>query len=219
MEALIRELKGSHRSFAADLSVPEGIDAAASELASETPDLLINNAGFGTKGLFWEAPFDEQVRMHRVHIDATLALTRAVLPGMVARDSGAVINVASVAGFLRSPGSVSYCATKAWINAFSEGVYLDLKKKGSRVAIQSLCPGFTYSEFYDTMGVGRGTVPKWLWMSANDVVDDSLAALEKLKLFVVPGWPYKLIVGLIPKLPVGMRLRIEGSSPQSRNRV
>ena len=86
---LARDLPGSHDTFACDLSTAEGLDAAADRVASQ-PDLelLVNNAGFGTKGRFWETPFEDQRRMHRLHVDATLVLTHAVLPGMVARDRG-----------------------------------------------------------------------------------------------------------------------------------
>ena len=88
------------------------------DLAS-TPglDLLVNNAGFGTRGRFWEAPLDGQERMHRLHVMATMRLTRAALAAMVPRGRGGAINVSSVAGFGQSPGNISYCATKAWMNS------------------------------------------------------------------------------------------------------
>lgn len=219
LESIVREVPGAHRIFAADLSRPEGIEALASEIGSEPVDLLVNNAGFGTKGRFFESPLEDNERMHRVHMDAVLALTHAVLPGMVRRDSGAVINVSSVAGYARSPGNVSYCATKAWINAFTEGLYLELKGLNSKVVVQALCPGFTYTEFHDVMKVDRGAVPKWLWMDAGVVVDASLDALRTGKLFVVPGWPYRLLTAVMPKLPVGLRLRAEAASPHSKSRM
>jgi short-subunit dehydrogenase len=206
--------------MAADLSRLDEIDAVATRLSSESRlGLLVNNAGFGTKGRFWETPLDDQVAMHRVHIDATMRLTRAALVGMVARDEGAVINVSSVAAFFRSPANVSYCATKAWINAFTEGLYLELKGKGSRVGVQALCPGFTYTEFHDVMGADRAQVAKWLWMRADDVVDASLGALGSGKLFVVPGWQYKLVVAVATKFPVAWRVVLEARSPHTRSRL
>jgi hypothetical protein len=204
----------------ADLTVPEDLEAVATRLETEPRlSLLVNNAGFGTKGLFFEAPLEDQVRMHRLHVDATLRLTRAALPGMVGRDSGAVVNVSSVAGFTHNAGSVSYSATKAWINSFTEGLYLDLRAAGSRVIVQALCPGFTYTEFHDTMGLERSTIPRSLWMRAEDVVDASLAGLGKRKLFVVPGWKYRLIVAILPKLPFRMRLALEQRAPYRKDRV
>ena len=127
----------------------------------------MNNAGFGTKGRFYESPLATQAAMHRVHIDATMRLSHAALRSMTARDEGAIVNVSSVAAFVRSPANVSYCATKAWINAFTEGLYLELKGAGSKVDVQSLCPGFTYTEFHDVLGADRNKVPKWLWMNAE----------------------------------------------------
>jgi short-subunit dehydrogenase len=224
LEQLAAELERVHRVHVgvciADLSVAAEMDRVAARLAAEPRlDLLVNNAGFGVKGLFYEAPLDEQLKMHRLHIGAILRLTHAALAPMVARGRGAIVNVASVAGFTRSPGSVSYCATKAWVNAFTEGVYLDLKSARSPVVAQALCPGFTYSEFHDVAGVNRASIPKSLWMTAEDVVDASLAGLRRRKLFVVPGWRYKLIVALVNRIPVRLRLALEAGAPHKRTRL
>ena len=224
LEQLGTELSGAHgiatEAFAADLARLDDIDRVADRLAAEPRlALLINNAGFGTKGRYWEAPLDEQVAMHRVHIDATMRLSHAALRSMVARDEGAVINVSSVAGFMRSPANVSYCATKAWINAFTEGLYLELMGLGSKVTVQSLCPGFTYTDFHDAMGVDRTEVASWLWMNAGDVVETSLAALPSRKLYVIPGWKYRFFVALATKLPAALRLRMEARSPYTRSRM
>ena len=173
----------------------------------------------GVKGRFWEAPLDKQIEMHRLHIGAILRLTHAALGPMVARGRGAIINVASVAGFTRSPGSVSYCATKAWVNAFTEGIYLDLKSARSPVVVQALCPGFTDSEFHDVAGVDRASIPKSFWMSAEDVVEASLAGLRRRKLFVVPGWRYKLVVALVNRIPMRLRLALESAAPHNRARL
>jgi short-subunit dehydrogenase len=213
-------LAGAHETLAADLATPEGIRLSASRLASDTRlALLVNNAGFGTKGRFFEAPFEEQARMHALHVQATLGLSHAALQGMVARDSGGIINVSSVAAFTRSPGNASYCATKAWMNAFTEGLYLDLKTIRSKVTVQALCPGFTYTEFHDVMGVDRGAIPAWLWMRAETVVDASLRGLDSGRLLVVPGAMNRLFASLIPRLPGPLRLRLELASPHSRKRL
>jgi short-subunit dehydrogenase len=109
-----------------------------------------------------------------------------------------------VAGFAQTPGSVSYCATKAWINSFTEGLYLELKSAGSAVKVQALCPGFTYSEFHDVMGMDRSRIPKFLWLGADDVVEMSLAGLDRGKLFVVTGGVYKALVVLERLIPRGL---------------
>jgi short-subunit dehydrogenase len=220
LQDLAAKLPTEVEPFVADLSTADGIEATAARLAHEPRlSMLVNNAGFGLRGRFFESPFEEQARMHRVHIDAILRLTHAALGGMVRRNQGAVINVSSVAGFVRSPGNVSYCSTKAWINAFTEGLYLDLRSAGSRVAVQSLCPGFTYTEFHDVLGMDRGVIPKWLWLKAEDVVEASLAGVDRGKLFVIPGARYRWFVSWFSRLPLGVRLRLEERSPHTRSRL
>jgi short-subunit dehydrogenase len=204
----------------ADLSTEDGIASTAARLAAEERlHLLVNNAGFGTVGRFHELDAAAHTAMHRVHMDATMRLSHAALPGMVARNAGAIVNVASVAGFLRSPANVSYCATKAWINAFTEGLYLELAGLRSNVTVQALCPGFTYTEFHDVVGIDRAQIPKWLWMPADFVVDASLAAIPSRKLYVIPGLKYRVIVAVVTKMPAWLRLKLEARSPQSRNRL
>jgi short-subunit dehydrogenase len=132
---------------------------------------------------------------------ATVQLTHAALTNLVTRGTGGVINVASVAGFGQSPGSVSYCATKTWMNSFTEGLAMELAARKSLVKVQALCPGFTLSEFHDVAHMDRRTIPKSLWMTADFVVSESLRAFDKGTLFVVPGWRYKLMVALMRAIP------------------
>ncbi len=204
----------------ADLTLDEDLDRVAERLATqERFALLVNNAGFGTRGRFWEADLASQERMHKLHIGATLRLTHAALRNMVRHDFGGIVNVASVSSFLRSPGTTSYSATKAWMTAFTEGLYLELKTARSNVVVQALCPGFTYSEFQEAMGVSRQRTmgPAW-WLTSEEVVDASIDGLRRRKLFVVPGWRYKLITALLSRLPVPLRTRIEGISGPARSR-
>ncbi len=207
--------------LAADLAATNGIraEALAADLTDDAElkiveervarsggiDLLVNNAGFGVGGRFWETAIEAQDSLHRLHIMATMRLTHAALPAMTARNSGAVINVSSVAGFLPAAVSSTYGSTKAWINAFTEGLYLELKSRRSAVRVQALCPGFTYSEFHDVAHMDRSVIPKQMWMRAEDVVAASLRGLDREKLFVVPGWQYKLVVALVPALPKFIR--------------
>ncbi|MBI5576326.1 MAG: SDR family oxidoreductase [Deltaproteobacteria bacterium] len=164
-------------------------------------EFLVNNAGFGTRDLFFETDVEGQDRMHRLHVIASVRLSHAALGGMVARGKGCLVNVSSVAAFGHSPGNASYCATKAWMNSFTEGLYLDLATVGSPVKVQALCPGYTLTEFHDASGIGRDHVPRNWWMSAEDVVDASLRGLARGKLFVVPGRRYKFYVFLLKVLP------------------
>ncbi|MCC7153086.1 MAG: SDR family oxidoreductase [Bryobacterales bacterium] len=206
--------------FAADLSKLEEIERTAAHLKSQPAlELLVNNAGFGTKGLFWDVPIERHMEMHNVHITATLQLSHAALQIFVPRDRGAIINVSSVAAYGRSPGAANYCATKGWINQISEGIYLDLKSRRSNVKIQSLCPGFTHTEFHQTMGVSSGSVPKWLWLPASYVVRESLKALERGQLFVIPSLRYRVIASALSKAPSALRLKMGARSPQRATRL
>jgi hypothetical protein len=221
LEALCRELESSHAIHAeplcADLAGESQIEDVARRLEAEPAlSLLVNNAGFGTLGYFHETDYSRQIDMVKVHVLATMRLTRAALPGMIERRTGGIINVSSVAGFFRSAGNASYCSTKGWMNDFTEGLRLELDALGSPVAVQALCPGFTYTEFHDTMGVKRELVPKWLWMEAGFVVRQSLDAVASRKLFVVPGWQYKAGVLLSKLMPDWLRLKVELNSPHKR---
>jgi hypothetical protein len=206
---LLRQLAGElggAETLAADLTLQEDLARVEARIASAPElELLVNNAGFGTKGWLWETPLEGQERMHQLHVMATLRLTRAALAAMVPRARGGVINVSSVAAFGQSPGNVGYCATKAWMNSFTEGLDLELRGSGSPVRVQALCPGFTVTGFHDTMGMSRQGIPAWLWLRAEDVVDASLRGLERGKLFVVPGAVYKLVVILEKLAPRWLR--------------
>ncbi len=155
--------------------------------------------------------------MHQLHIMATVRLTHAALRNLVAKDYGAIINVASVSAFIRSPGTTSYSATKAWMTAFTEGIYVDLHKTNSRVRIQALCPGYTYSEFHDKLGADRHKLgPRGWWHSAEDIVASSLEGLQRNQLFVVPGWRYRLLTAFFSKVPGALRLLVETHLPDRR---
>lgn len=160
LEALAAELTSKYgcavEILQADLAGQDDIEKLASRLAAEPQlTLLVNNAGFGIQGPFWKTDIEAQDRMHRLHILATLHLTHAALRGMVERNAGAVINVASVAAFVRGPGSAGYAATKSWMTSFTEGIAVDLRKANSAVKVQALCPGYTYSEFHDVLWIER----------------------------------------------------------------
>jgi len=201
--------------LSADLADENEIRRVASILAAEKRlDLLINNAGFGTLGFFHESNLDDQVRMHRLHVFATMELTQATLPGLVRRNAGGIINVSSVAGFAALPGNAGYGSTKAWMTCFTECIHLELKSIRSRVRVQALCPGYTITEFHDVLGVDRSRIMPGggFWMKASFVVSESLKGFDKGKWLVIPGWRYRLLIALtriIPRRlvhPVGIRI-------------
>jgi uncharacterized protein len=187
--------------FPADLSLDDdvsrlvGVVAALPRLA-----LLVNNAGFGTQGPLVNASPAEQEAMLRLHTMAPMRLTQAALPLLVAKHKGGIINVSSVASFLYAPESVNYCATKAYLTTFSEGLATELV--GTGVRVQALCPGFTHSEFHQRMAADAVDRPAWMWLSARQVVTSSLRSLERGgPVICVPSLRYKIMVSLLRLMP------------------
>lgn len=173
----------------ADLNDPDDLERIEACIAAEDRlALLINNAGFGTTGRFARVEFQRQLAMINLHILASVRLTKAALAGMIARRAGGIINVSSTASFTALPGGVTYSATKAYLNVFSEGLQSELLESGVRV--QALCPGYTYTEFHDSPEFEhfqRSHLPRFMWMSAEDVVAESLACLPDGPVICVPG--------------------------------
>lgn len=186
--------------FPADLSVETDTIRLAGRLTnSPTLSLLVNNAGFGSRGTLLKADPERQAAMVRLHALTPLRLCQAALPVLVRNGTGGIINVSSVAGFIYSPGNANYCATKAYLTNVTEGLAAELV--GTAVRVQALCPGFTRSEFHQRMAAPRPG-PSFLWMEAADVVRTSLWALDRGGPTVcIPGLQYRIIVGLIRLLP------------------
>jgi short-subunit dehydrogenase len=214
LNALAEELRlqdsGMVELLPADLTDQRQLAAVERRIASEKRlDLLVNNAGFGTRGQFWESAVETQAQMQLLNVHAVLRLSHAALGNMVPRRTGALINVASVAGFVRRAGSAGYGASKAWVVAFTEALYLEMRRMGSPVKIQALCPGFTLTEFHNAMNIDRERIAaRPFWLQADHVVSESLKALPSGRLFVIPGWRYKLIVNLISTCPPFLRLAV-----------
>jgi len=215
LDAIASEVAAAHGTRAevlvADLTLETDVARVAKRIRTEPSlELLVNNAGFGVDGLFWEGAIESNDRMHRLHILAPLRLCHAALGNFVPRNRGAIVNVASVAAFIRGIGSGSYGATKSWMTAFTEGLHLDLRSIKSRVVVQALCPGFTYTEFHDAMGVRRDKrAPRSFWLTAESVVAASLAGLRRRKLYVVPDWKYKIVTAIATKFSNRMRVAFE----------
>ena len=187
--------------LSADLARDDGMRRVADRIAQE-PRLavLVNNAGFGTKGRLVNRPVAEQATMLELHVMAPMVHTRAALPGMIERRRGWIINVTSVASYTYSMGNVNYCATKAYLRVFSESLALELA--GTGVHVQALCPGFTHTEFHDRAGMDKTTIPGLLWLTAERVVDESLAQIAAGGHAVcVPSLRFKLIVLLLRYMP------------------
>jgi short-subunit dehydrogenase len=202
LAALAAELGGRHgvvaQSLAADLTEPAGLEEVEKYVASrDSVDLLVNSAGFGARGDFAQVDLHRQLEMIQLHVLASVRLARAVLPGMIERDRGGIINVASLSAFITLPGDATYCATKAFLVSFSQALHEELRETGVRV--QALCPGFTRTEFHGVEQLPESDlarIPAVLWSPADEVVAASLRALPRGPVVCVPGWKNRVIVAL-----------------------
>ncbi len=198
-------LASAHRiraeAFSADLTRDDDVTRLAERLsASADLTLLVNNAGFGSRGRLAESDAGAQEAMVRLHTLAPMRLSRAALPVLLGARRGAIVNVSSIASFIYSAGNVNYCATKAYLTTFTEGLAAELH--GSGVQAQALCPGFTRTEFHGRIGAPLERHPDFAWMSASSVVGHSLRCLDRGGPTVcIPGLGYRLLVGLIRLTP------------------
>ena len=143
---------------------------------------------FSTYGMFEDQPIDGQQDMVSIHINATLSLCRAAIPFMRDIGGGNIINVSSLSAFLPGRGLAVYGATKAFLNYYSQSLQMELD--GSGISVQSLCPGYTRTEFHSTGELAQfdtSRLPEEYWMEASAVVTASLAALSEDRVVVVPG--------------------------------
>ncbi|MBE1537461.1 SDR family NAD(P)-dependent oxidoreductase [Actinomadura algeriensis] len=212
LEAAAADLRDRYRvraeTLTADLATEEGL-AAAEERARENVDLLVNNAGFGNKGVFLDVPVGDELTMLKVHCEAVLRLTRAAVPGMLERGRGGVINVSSVAAFATRG---TYGASKAWVVSFSQGVAEDIaSRSGGRVRVMALCPGFVHTEFHERARMDMSDVPGFMWLDKDAVVDAGLRDLRRGVRVSVPSVQYKAIVGLTRLLPQGLVARLSST--------
>ena len=168
-------------------------------------DFLINNAGLGGVGPFATSPPERNDEMLQVNIVALTMLTRALLPQMISRNRGAILNVSSSAGFLPIPEFNVYAATKAYVNSFSESLRAELR--GNRVSVTALCPGPVHTEFGDVAKRPGGQAqsgPEFTYVSVGKVVRDALAAIESDKPLVIPGLVMKLGMFLVRIMPLSI---------------
>ena len=207
LETLETELKTSHNvlveSVTMDLSEP-GAGERLARLVSERGigiDLLINNAGFGARGRFWELPCDQQSALMRLQIEALMELTFHLLPGMIERRHGGVINVSSMTGFQPIPYATAYAATKAFMTSLSMALREELRPY--KVAVVTLCPGGTRTNFLNIGAQqGRHKFPGGP-QAPEEVVDDALKQLERGGGLVVPRFVNKASVFSQRFLPRG----------------
>lgn len=173
----------------ADLGSIEGVARTLEAIRQQGPvSYLVNNAGFGTSGDFDALSIESQRAMVSLHIDTSITLCGAAIPFMRELGGGAIINISSLGAFVPGKGLAVYGASKLFLNYYSLSLQAELA--GSGIEVQALCPGFTRTEFHDSMvgeAFDRSWIPEQMWMTVEAVVAESLAALGSGNVVVVPG--------------------------------
>jgi short-subunit dehydrogenase len=228
LESLARELEEKNRVstivIAKDLAASDSVDTILSEIADEgrVVDGIVNNAGYGLTGTFFNTKWEDQADFLRVLYTAPIELTHKVLSGMAERGFGRIINVASLAGYTPgSKGHTLYASVKSGLIKFSESIAAEAKAAGhDDVHCTALCPGFTWSEFHDVNGTREATneMPKWMWMEAAPVVEAGINACERGQPVIVPGAVNKGLATLTRILPEPLgRQMVAAQSRRFRN--
>lgn len=178
-------------------------------------DLLINNAGLGDSGAFATSDPSRNLQMTLVNMVALTTLTRHLLPRMIARGGGGILNVSSSAGFLPIPDFAVYAATKAYVTSFSEALRTELRRTG--VSVCALCPGPVHTEFQEVAkrpSAQPDTGPEFVFVPVEEVVRDALTALEADRPLVIPGFPMKLGMFLARITPMSILRLLSRLSPR-----
>jgi len=197
LQSLSAELSRAHgvqaRPLAADLADPAAPPQLFQTLEGAAIDVLVNNAGFGARGAYARIDYEIEARMIQLNVAALAHLTRLFLPGMLARRSGKVLNVASTAAFVPGPFMAVYYASKAFVLSFSEALAEELQ--GTGVTVTALCPGPTRTNFAATAGIEDSTLFRTTpQMHARTVALAGYQALMAGRRVVVPGWSNRMTV-------------------------
>ncbi|MDN5687879.1 MAG: SDR family NAD(P)-dependent oxidoreductase [Brachybacterium sp.] len=206
-DELRREGAADVEVLAADLTSPDGIAAVTDRLTDPTRpvETLINSAGFGLPLTFETNDIEDEVRHLRLHDEVPMRLMHAVLPSMLTRRSGTILNIASASAVM--PRS-TYAACKAWLVMFSRWANTQYRSRG--VTVTAVCPGYTHTDFHARLGLPKGEegIPSWLWLEAPRVVAESLRDVERGKAVSVPSRRYRAIYTIAGFAPSGLVARL-----------
>ncbi|PWR19037.1 SDR family NAD(P)-dependent oxidoreductase [Zavarzinia compransoris] len=206
--------------IAADLADPAAPDALVRALAERglAIDVLVNNAGYGIAETYARTPWEAQRDFLQVLVTAVAELTHRLLPGMLERGYGRIVNVASLAAFAPAvPGATLYAAAKAFVLRFSE--FLAAEVEGRGVHVLATCPGFTRTEFHAAadMTQATDTIPGWQWQAAEAVAEEAVAAVMAGRgPVLVNGTVNRFAAGLLKYLPGGLVRRIAARHPLAK---
>ena len=194
----------------ADLTKPSQLAKVEKRVADlkKPIDVLVNNAGFGIKDSFTASNLDKEQELLDVLVTAPMRLAHAVLPVMVKRNTGIIVNVSSVASFIAGG---TYSAAKSYLTVFSESLHTELR--GTNVKISALCPGFTRTEFHARGRMKMTALPKFMWLNSDELVSKSWKYAKANRVICIPGWQYKILSAIARNAPrpivrkVGMNVR------------
>jgi hypothetical protein len=223
LEALAAELRRTHdvtvHIFAADLSESEAPAALITRVADAglTIDTLINNAGFGLQGNVADLDGLKQADIIDVNCRALVVLARAVLPAMIARGKGGILNIASTAAFQPGPGFAVYSASKAFVLSFSEALHEEVKMNG--IVIAALCPGPTHTEFAEVAGMRHSVLFERFAGGPDGVIRDGLRALKANQAVKISGAMNFLMAESIRFAPRSMVRRFAHRLQRERTQI
>ena len=192
----------------ADLTKPAQLAKVEKRLANNSKpiEVLINNAGFGLKDSFLVSNLAREQELLDVLVTAPMRLSHAVLPGMIKRNSGSIVNVSSVASFIAGG---TYSAAKSYLTVFSE--YLHTELRDTNIKVSALCPGFTRTEFHARGKMKMSGLPNYMWTAVDQVVAKSWRYVKAGKVICIPGWQYMLLssIARIAPRPLVRKLGIK----------
>ena len=195
----------------ADLTDQEVLRNVEASLAHAKVDLLINCAGFGTYEEFHKIDPERIKKELMLDLIVPAALSRAVIPGMVSRGKGDILNVCSMAGFIPIPRHATYCAAKAGLIRLTEAMHGELA--GTGVKVFGVCPGPVPTEFFAISGYKLEDVPPYLMQSVSECVDLALRSRDRSEVLTIPHRLVRLFVATLRLLPLSLRVKILGGGP------
>lgn len=211
----LRALRVQVEIIAADLSDREQVGWVEGRLRDDSRpiEILVNNAGFGVPQSFVGGDLDAEQRLLDVLVTAVMRLTHAALPGMVERGTGAILNVSSVASWITGG---TYSAAKSWVTVFSESLSIELA--GTGVHVTAVCPGFTHTEFHQRAGMDMQSLPEWMWLDSQAVVDQALKDVRRGRPVSVAGRQYKGLSLALQYLPRPIVRNVGSRRPGGQSR-
>ncbi len=204
LEALKAELGSRTEVVAVDLSDPRNATALFEQVRDKGVNILINNAGFGTLGEFSEIPLENELEMINLNVTSLHILTKLFLEEFEKSDSGYIMNVASIAGFLSGPLMATYYATKGYVLKLSLAISEELRQKNNNVSVSVLCPGPVATDFDSRAGVTSSLKG----LPAKRVADYAIRRMFKKKALIIPGFSTRAGIFFQRFAPNGLLLKI-----------